>query len=206
MTNVSDLSRQWQREDGVVYPADLRRDQLSKAAEVYLEATAGPGDAIRTTDKMPSNFQHLGLIEALFHDARVVHCRRDAVDTALSCFFQDFSARGLAWSDDLGDIATYYRCYCQLMTHWKSVLSLPILDIDYERLVSDPETAAKRLLEFVDLPWDPACLDFHQSSRIVATASNKQVRQRIYQTSVGRGANYRPYLEIPADLERGPDG
>jgi tetratricopeptide (TPR) repeat protein len=210
LTNIPDLARQWQRQDGVVYPSDLGQGCLSAAGEDYLRSTAGesaagPIGVARVTDKMPSNFQHLGLIQALFPHARVVHCGRDPIDTALSCFFQDFSGRGLAWSNDLKDIETFYCCYCQLMMHWKSVLSLPILDIDYERLVDDPETQAKRLLEFIGLPWDPGCLDFHENRRVVTTASNKQVRCRIYTTSVGRSTNYRPYLKIPSGLERGQD-
>jgi len=210
LTSISDLARQWQQEDGVVYPSDLCQDRLSAASEGYLrsiagESAAGPIAVARVTDKMPSNFQHLGLIQTLFPRARVVHCQRDPVDTALSCFFQDFSGRGLGWSNDLEDIAIYHHCYRLLMTHWKSVLSLPILDIEYERLVNEPEAQTKRLLEFTALPWDPGCLDFHENRRVVTTASYKQVRRRIYKTSVGRSTNYRPYLEIPTSLERGQD-
>jgi hypothetical protein len=85
-------------------------------------------------------------------------------------------------------------------------LNLPILDIEYEQLVDDVEGQIKRMIEFVGLPWDPGCLDFHKNKRVVATASNKQVRQSIYRTSVGRGANYRLYLEIPETLEHASDG
>jgi tetratricopeptide (TPR) repeat protein len=211
LMNIPDLARQWRRENGVVYPADLGKASLSGAGADYLrsamkQSMAGASDAARVTDKMPSNLEHLGLIQTLFRKARIVHCKRNPVDTALSCFFQDFSGRGLAWSNDLGDIAVYYHCYHQLMTHWKSVLKIPMLDIEYESLVDDTETQAKRMIEFLGLPWNPACLDFHKNTRVVTTASNRQVKQKIYRASLGRGENYRSYLEIPASLEHEQNG
>ena len=206
LTKITDLAGSWQREDGVVYPADLDRDRLGSAADDYLRVSAGASNALRVTDKMPSNYLYLGLIQALFGNARVVHCRRNAADNALSCFCQDFSALGLAWSSDMEDIAAYYRGYRQLMSHWQTVLNISILEIDYERLVKNPQAETKRLLAFAGLPWDPACLDPGEDNRVVATASNKQVRQEIYQTSVGRADNYRAYLEFPADVEFSPRG
>ncbi len=144
---------------------------------------------------MPYNFAHLGLIALLFPGARVVHCIRDAVDTAFSCYLQDF-LEGNAFSYSLEDCGWFYRQYHALMEHWKQVLPpYPMMDLHYEDVVSDPETSVRRLLEFCDLEWDPACLGFHKSKRVVHTASYQQVREPLYTRAVGRWKAYEAYLE-----------
>jgi hypothetical protein len=149
-------------------------------------------------EKTPANFLYLGLLAFLFPKARVVHCRRDARDVAISCYFQNFTAP-LAWSTDLADIARYVRAYRRLMVHWQDVLPLAMLTVDYERLVADPEPESRRLVDFLGLPWDEACLRFHESRRTVRTASSWQVRRPIYTGAVGR---WRAYASHLADLER----
>ena len=151
-------------------------------------------DASRVSDKMPSNFLRLGLIALLFPGARVIHCRRNALDLCLSCYFHDFRAAH-AYTYDLGELGAYYRNYERLMAHWRDVLPIAMLEIDYENLVADQEAESQRIIEFCGLEWDGACLRFHDSGRAVFTASNWQVRQPIYATSVGRWRNYEAHLD-----------
>ncbi len=170
--------------------ADLRRlcrEYLSKMRHVAPEAK-------RFTDKMWQNFEHLGLIQLLFPQARVIHCSRSPLDTCLSCYQQSFGTAGPPFTYDLRHIAGYYHDYRRLMDHWREVLSLEMLEIDYEDLVADLETVSRRMVDFIGLDWDPACLAFHENPRVVRTASYAQVRQPVYQTSIGRAQKYREHL------------
>jgi tetratricopeptide (TPR) repeat protein len=169
---------------------------LRALAEAYLRLLDDlSADALRVIDKMPANFLHLGLIHASLPDARIIHLRRNAIDTCLSIYFQDFKAT-LSYANDLDDLAHYYAQYLRVMKHWQSILpENAILDMPYEELVQDQEGSSRRMLEFIGLPWDARCLDFHQTSRSVLTASKWQVRQRISQSSVGRWRNYERHVE-----------
>jgi hypothetical protein len=152
---------------------------------------------------MWQNFEYLGLAQLMLPGARVIHCVRDPLDCGLSCFFQHFFGNGVAFSYDLGHIGAYMAEYQRIMDHWRSVLSLPMFELRYESLVSEPEATIRRLLAFLDLPWDPACLDFHQSARQVRTASFEQVRRPLYQSSVGRHRAYERWLgPLRESLER----
>ena len=166
-------------------------DANALAAE-YLKPLQALGPmALRITDKMPLNFMHLGLIALLFPQARIIHCRRDPFDTCLSCFMTDFA------NINYGSLAAFghFHRQCNLMmAHWKSVLSLPILEVDYEQMVGDVEGQTRRLIQFVDLPWNARCLRFHENKRLVATASQSQVRRPIYQDSLERWRHYEKYL------------
>jgi hypothetical protein len=142
---------------------------------------------------MPLNHRYLGWIALLFPGARIIHCSRDPRDTCLSCYFQSF-ARGNFYASDLGHLGLYYRQYRKLMDHWKQHLPLPILEVRYEDHVADPERTAREMLAFLNLTWDPVCLDFHLSGRAVRTLSRDQVRQPIYSSSVGRWRNYERHL------------
>lgn len=150
--------------------------------------------ALRVTDKTPSNAVHLGLIATIFPNARLIHSRRDPLDTGISCYMTDFGM-GNAFSHDFGSIGHYQRMTDRVMAHWKSVLDVPILEVDYEKLVTDPQKQIRRLLQFVGLPWNDRCLNFHQNRRIVATASQAQVRRPIYDTSIGRWRHYEKWIE-----------
>lgn len=145
------------------------------------------------TDKMPSNFMFLGLIERLFPNARILHCVRDPIDTCLSCYFQNFS-RGQYFSYNQSDLAFYYNQYKRVMAHWKSTLSIPIMDIPYEQMVDDQEHISRKMIEFIGLEWHPDCLDFHNSGREIRTASYDQVRKPVYSTSVKRWEKYQSHL------------
>ena len=155
------------------------------------------GDATRVTDKMPLNFLHLGLAALLLPNTRVIHCRRAPMDTALSCYFMHFKDTH-AFSTDLSWLGSFYVQYERLMSHWKRVLPLPILDVQYEEMVSYPEETMRRVVDFVGLPWHPSCTRFYDNEREVLTASAEQVRQPIYTTSIGR---HLPYAESLADFK-----
>ncbi len=169
--------------------------QFEAASREYLEMLGKRADgAARVTDKMPYNFEHLGLISLLFPGARVIHCSRDPLDTCLSCYFYNF-ARGHLHSFDLAHLGSYYRQYRRLMGHWRDVLDLPILEVSYEAHVDEPERVCREILDFLGLEWDPACLKFHEAKRYVKTASRDQVRRPIYRSSVERWRHYEAHLQ-----------
>jgi tetratricopeptide (TPR) repeat protein len=169
----------------------------------YLERLATlDADAARVTDKMPANFRHLGLIALLLPGARIVHCRRNPLDVCLSCYVQNFT-QGSEFSNDLGDIAVTYCAYRRLIDHWRRVLPVPMLDVRYEELVADQAAVSRRIVDFVGLEWDPACLEFHANRRAVRTSSALQVRRPIYRSSIERWRVYedqlRPLIEALGD-------
>jgi tetratricopeptide (TPR) repeat protein len=168
---------------------------IAGMAERYLERLANLSpEAARVVDKLPWNFMNAGLIHAAFPRARFIHLQRHPVDTCLSIYFQYF-ANALPYANDLDDLAHYYGEYSRLMQHWRNVLPpQSLLDVPYELLVQDPEAWTRRLLDFVDLPWDPRCLESHRTKRVVTTVSKWQVRQRIHASSIARWKNYRRHL------------
>ncbi len=179
------------------YPDCLARLDAPTAralADEYLQRLRqlGGGSA-RVVDKFPTNFLYLGLIATLFPRARVVHCRRDPIDTCLSCYFQNF-ADPLPFKYDLGHLGHYYRQYERLMDHWRRVLPLPVFELRYEELTADQEGVSRRLVAFCGLDWDERCLRFHETCRPVRTASSLQVRRPIYRSSVGRWKRYEGHL------------
>jgi tetratricopeptide (TPR) repeat protein len=171
------------------------RESLAEAAEKYLSLLASfSADASRVIDKMPANFMNLGLIHAAFPHARILHMRRNPLDTGLSIYFQIFSNTHL-YANDLEDIAHYFTQYSRLMAHWRSTLPKgTILEVTYEKLVADPEAVIREIVQFVGLPWNPRCLKFNETERTVITASNWQVRQRMGTSAAGRWRNYEKYL------------
>ena len=164
---------------------DLSDSALSGIGERYL-ARLPPVDARRITNKLPWNFLAAGLIHLALPQARLIHVRRDKVDTCLSCFSHLFTAN-LPYSYDLGELGRYWRGYDRLMAHWRRVLPPDVLlEIDYEALVGDLETVARRMLAHCGLGWDARCLDFHRTERPVRTASMTQVRRPLYRSGIGR--------------------
>jgi hypothetical protein len=148
-------------------------------------------DATRVTDKLPFNYEQLGLVRQVLPRAFVLHCRRHPVDTCWSIFTTYFRSR-LA---DRGDLVFFYRQYERIMAHWRSVLPAErFFEIDYESLVADPEPLTRRLVAFCGLEWDEACLAPHRNRRPVTTASLWQARQPIYRGSVARWRRYEPWL------------
>lgn len=168
---------------------------LNAAAVDYLGClTRIDPDAKRIIDKTPANHLFLGLVEQLFPRARVIHCVRHPLDTALSCYFQNFAGQGIPFSYDLSDIALYFNQYLRVMEHWRRNSRLRIQDVIYEELVADQERVSRGLVKFLGLDWDPGCLQFHESDRVVATASHAQVRRPLYRSSSGRYRNYENHI------------
>ncbi|HEX7645405.1 MAG TPA: sulfotransferase [Burkholderiaceae bacterium] len=156
--------------------------------------------AKRVVDKMPGNFFHIGLIHAAFPNARIIHMRRNPVDVCLSIYFNSF-AETQHYASDLHHLAHYYRQYEKLMAHWRSVLpENAMLDVPYEALVQDQESWSRKMIEFIGLPWDERCLNFHEHERAVHTPSNWQVRQKIGTGSVERWRNYEKFIGPLAGL------
>ncbi len=186
--------------------AELDSGTAARLGEAYLgRLREVAGDAERVIDKLPFNYLLLGLIAVLLPRARVIHCRREARDLCLSCYFENF-ANPFPWPTDLYDIGRYHRAYERMMAHWRSVLPRAMLEVDYEDLVADQEGQSRRIIDFLGLRWDPRCLDFHRTQRQVNTASSWQVRRPIYATSVGRWRAYERMLEpLEAGLA-GEDG
>jgi tetratricopeptide (TPR) repeat protein len=150
--------------------------------------------AARVIDKMVDNVFALWLVAALFPSARVILCQRDLRDVCLSCYFHKFRG-GHLYSYDLAECGRRALDVERLATHWLRVLPLKMLMIDYEELIEDPEGESRRLIEFLGLEWEPACLDFHRTERAVFTASSWQVRQPLFKRSVGRWRHYARHLE-----------
>ncbi len=174
--------------------AGLTGPQLEHLGAAYLERLGAGVAAERVTDKMLANFCLAGLIHLALPNARLIHTRRDPVDTCLSCFALLFGAEQ-PFAYDFGELGRYYRAYRRLMEHWRRVVpDGVILDVQYEELVDAFEPQARRIVAHCGLEWDPACLSFHETDRVVRTASVTQVRQPIYRTSVGRWRPAEPVL------------
>jgi tetratricopeptide (TPR) repeat protein len=180
--------------------------QMEIAAKNYLTSlTATSGNSKRVTDKLLTNYFFVGLLNLLFPNAKVIHTQRDPVDTCLSGFTKLFKD-DMPHSYELGELGRYYGKYRELMEHWETVLPEGfMITVRYEDVVADTEKEAKRLIEFLGLPWSDKCVDFHKSDRPVKTASVAQVRKPIYKTSVKRWKKYGEGLQpLVAAIEGKP--
>jgi tetratricopeptide (TPR) repeat protein len=177
-------------DDSAHYPEmvlGMKRQDFHDFGSRYLqEIKQIAPNAARITDKMPANFILTGLIHLALPDASIIHVVRDPVDTCLSCFSTSFSAEQ-NHTYDLAELGRYYRRYQALMSHWNRILPAGrLLNVQYEDVVSDLEGQARRIITHCGLEWDRRCLSFHRTERPVFTASATQVRQPIYDTSIGR--------------------
>ena len=169
---------------------------LRKLGQEYLDRVwKFAPDARYITDKMPGNYLHLGLIHLMLPNAKIIHSMRDPMDACFSCYALQFTYSH-EYSYDLGTLGRQYLRYRKLMEHWHNVLPPGrIIDVSYEDNVADHEREARRLLEYLGLPWDPICLKFHENRRAVHTASITQVRKPIYSSSVGRWKHFEKHLD-----------
>ena len=181
------------------YPAnlaDLTADELTRFGEDFIRDTRiyrkeGTPFFI---DKMPNNFRHIGLIKLILPNAKIIDARRSAMGCCFSGFKQLF-AEGQEFTYGLREVGTYYRDYVQLMDHWDRVMPGDVLLTRYEEVVADLETQVRRLLDFCGLPFEQACLDFHQTERAVRTASSEQVRQPIFKSGVDQWEKFSAHLD-----------
>lgn len=182
--------------------ADYGTDDYLRLGRRYIERIRELApQATHVVDKLPDNFQHVGLIHLMFPNARIVHSMRDPMDSCFSCYSRLFIGDNLGFTYDLGAVGRYWVSYHELMRHWHDALPAGrILDVSYEAMVGDFENQARRLVDYLGLPWDDRCLGFHQNRRLVKTASVAQVRKPIYQTSVARWKPYERHLGPLMDI------
>ena len=178
--------------------------EISEEANIYLDKIRQyQNDSIvRITDKMPANFFYVGYISILFPDAKIIHCRRNPLDACLSIYFQSFHAEQ-QYSFDLANLGNWYKDYIRLMGHWNNVMNGRILNIDYDETVNNTETTAQKLIDYCGLEWDPKCIEFYKTSRGVQTASQWQVRQPIYKTSLQRWKRYDKHIGVLKEILEG---
>jgi tetratricopeptide (TPR) repeat protein len=172
----------------------LSAEQLRRFGARYIEHLRSLAPvAERVTDKMPSNYLNIGLVHMALPNARIIHARRDPMDTCVSCFTHHFGAK--SFTSDLGTLGRYYRSYDALMAHWRTALPPGVmLEVQYEELVADFENHARRIVEFCGMDWNPRCLAFYETKRPVRTASVTQVREPIFTRSIGRWREYERWL------------
>jgi tetratricopeptide (TPR) repeat protein len=164
------------------------------ASDYLARLTASSGESVRVVDKLPANFLYAGLIHSAFPHARIIHMQRHPIDTCLSIYFQNFFNVG-PYANDLDNLAHYYGEYVRITNYWRAVLpTTTLLEIPYEALIEDQEGWTRRMLDFIGLEWDAKCLDFHQTDRVVLTASKWQVRQKIHAASAGRWKHYENFV------------
>jgi len=191
----------------VPYPQcvrDLDQADVDALSRSYLDRLRSLApSAVRVCDKQLSNFQHLGVVAAILPGARVIHVRRDPMDACLSCYVNRFAPGTPAYLSDLRSLGLFHNDYRAVMEHWRAALDIPILELDYEQLVADPDGECRRLVEFCGLPWDDQCLRFFESGREVLTLSRDQVNRPIYTSSVGRSRNYEKHLGPLRDVLAG---
>jgi tetratricopeptide (TPR) repeat protein len=190
-----------------VFGPTAKPEAVHRVAGEYIAALrANSSVAARVTDKMPFNFELLGIIRQVFPRAAIVHCRRHPIDTCLSILATIPDAT-FDFAGDRGNLALYYRQYQRLMAHWRNVLPPHrFIEVDYEELVADPEPLIRRLILTCGLEWDDACLAPHRNQGRIRTPSAWQARQPIYRTSVERWRRYEPWLGelrqlMPADAD-----
>jgi Tfp pilus assembly protein PilF len=166
-----------------------------KLANSYLQVlTAQAPDGARVVDKATSNTDCLGLIHAVFPKARMIYVRRDPIDTCLSCYFQQFSP-DLDFAMDLSDLAHFFAEHQKLLAHWRAVLPPGVLlEVPYAEMIAQQELWTRKIIEFLGLEWDARCLDFTSTQRTVLTSSYWQVRQKMYETSLGRWHHYEKFI------------
>ena len=175
---------------------DMNDEHFKKLADAYIEDTAiHRKGAPKFIDKMPNNFMHIGLIHLMFPNAKIIDARRHPMACCFSGFKQLF-ADGQEFTYRLEDIVRYYRSYVELMRHWDGVLPGKVLRVHYEHVVDDAESQVRRILEFLDVPFEEACLSFYQTDRSVRTPSSEQVRQPIYRRGLEYWRNFEPYLDV----------
>ena len=175
---------------------DVTQSNLTAFRQAYLDALAKVSEGRSfVTDKMPHNFQFIGLICAAFPEAKIIHIRRDPRATCWSNFKHYFPAKGLGYSYDLCDLVKYYKLYGDLMRFWHQHLSNLIYDLDYDALTNNQEEETRFLIEHIGLDWDDACLSPENNKRVAKTASQQQVQKKVYRNSSQEWLKFDKFLD-----------
>ena len=192
-----------QPRSGQVFPQcmnDLSESELKGLGEQYLkQVQRHRKTAPFFTDKMPNNFAYVGFIKTILPNAKIIDARRHPMDSCFGCFKQHF-AKGQTFTYDLFELGEFYLEYLRVMDHWDDVLPGEVLRVQYEDVVDDLDTQVRRILEFCQLPFEEACINFHETKRAVRTASSEQVRQPIYKGSVETWKRYGSHLDPLKDI------
>jgi len=174
---------------------NLNKDELNKIGKEYIAMMDDISkNSPITTDKLPINFLYIGFIKLILPKSKIVHCFRNPKDNCLSIFKNQFSSGQIKFAYDINEIVEYYELYRYLMLYWKDILPDFIYDIKYEDLISNTKKQVKNLLKYCNLSWDDNCLNFYNNIRPIKTASDTQVRNKIYNTSINYWKNYEKYL------------
>ena len=173
----------------------IQKKDIKKIREEYIFQLNKISKLPYITDKMPLNFQWIGFIVYAFPEAKIIHLKRDAMAVCWSNYKLNFESEGMAFSFDQIDIAKYYKLYEDLMKYWHEKFPKKIYDFNYEALTKNQEEQTRKLFEYLEIDWEKAVLNFHKNDRAVQTASNTQIRQKIYQGSSQEWKNYKPWLQ-----------
>jgi tetratricopeptide (TPR) repeat protein len=188
--------------------ANLTKEDLKKIASTYYNSVNQyiskeiNSKSVYVTDKLPQNFRFIGIILSIFPKAKIIHCKRDPMDTCLSLFKHHFPMANHGYAYDLEELGQYYNLYEDLMAHWHQIAPEQILDVQYENLLDNFNHHVQKMLAFCGLEFEEACLEFQNNKRIVRTASSDQVRQGLYKSAAGRWLMYKQELsELKASLQ-----
>jgi hypothetical protein len=172
---------------------DFRHKYLAKLKNVS-------GSNLIVTDKMPQNFRYIGLLCAAFPEAKIVHVQRNPAAVCWANYKQYFASKNIGYCCAIDDVISYHKLYRNLMDFWTTALSDRIYNLDYERLTVNQESETRQLIDYLGLDWDDKCLSPQKNTRSVATASNLQVRKKVYQGSSEQWKEYKPFLNGAFDL------
>ena len=175
---------------------EFDKKNLTKMAEEYIYSVKLISkNSKRFTDKLPKNFLNIGLIKLILPKSKIIHCYREPKDNIFSLFKNHFPGNKINFASDLKETVEYYNLYQELMKFWNRLIPNFILNLKYENLVKNTENEVKRLLNFCELPWENNCLEFYKNKRPIKTASDTQVRNKIYNTSINKWKKYEKLLE-----------
>jgi hypothetical protein len=188
------------RRDNLQYPfavRELRTKDFRGYGRQYIDQTRAfrSTDKPYFTDKLPNNFSHVGLVHLILPNAKIINARRHPFDSCLGGYKQLFG-KGQDFTYDMLELAGYYRQYHETMRHWHRVLPGKVLDVHYEETVTDLETQVRRILAHCGLPFEEACVRFHETRRTIKTASSEQVRQPLYTSAIGYWRHYEKHLDL----------
>jgi hypothetical protein len=188
------------RRDNLQYPhavRELRTKDFRGYGRQYIDESRAfrSTDKPFFTDKLPNNFAHVGLVQLILPNAKIINARRHPFDSCLGGYKQLFG-KGQDFTYDMMELAVYYRQYHETMRHWHRVLPGKVLDVHYEETVTDLETQVRRILEHCGLPFEEACVRFHETRRAIKTASSEQVRQPLYTSALGTWRHYEKHLDL----------
>ncbi len=214
LMDIPNIAKSITAETGSMYPfpdsaADLTVDSATRLGNSYIAGLQHlGGEALRIVNKMPHDYEHVGLIWQLLPAARIIHVLRDPLDTCLSCYTRQLVLATMPYADHLEHLGFVYREHERLMNHWKTTLDIQILTIRYEDLVANQERGSRQIIDFLGLPWNDLCLRYWEAKRTILTLSADQVNKPIYDSSIGRWRNYESHLgplkkALGLDADRG---